>query len=350
VRLDRDYDFRYQTTDSPFPATMRKLVEIVNWGQEMNPFKRWSPIRKIQGWYWGRYLDSFIHAELEKRFAERTASTQSNAPTQRRKFKSIIALALDTYTTEDTKHETPTLSPDFARHATAQFRLFMIAGHDTTSSALTYSLHLLHTHPHFLARLRAEHTSIFGSNPTHAPSLLRANPSLLNHLPLTLAAIKETLRLFPPGGGIRMGHPSLTLTAEDGTSFPTTGCQVWIVHEAVHRNPTYWVEPDAYLPDRWLVGPEHALYPRKGAWRAFEIGPHNCIGQTLALAEVKTVLVLTVRQFNFKPAYDEWDAKNPGAGIKRFRGERAYQVANGGGGQHPADRYPCRVHIRSELV
>jgi hypothetical protein len=340
----RDHDFKYQTSNSDFPETMRKLVGIVNWGQELNPLKRWSLIRKFQVWYWGRYLDSFIHAELDKRFTERKISKKTEL--KGRKVKSIVALALDNYIQEDTKEETAKMNPDFKRYAAAQLRVFLVAGHDTTSSAITYSLHLLYTHPNFLKRVRFEHDNVFGKNTTAAAQLMKDNPNLLNQLPLTLAAIKETLRLFPPGGGIRMGHPDIVLTAEDGTQFPTAGCQVWVVHEAVHRNPAYWAEPDSYLPDRWLVDPEDPLYPRPGAWRAFEIGPHNCIGQTLALMEIKTMLVMTLRGFDFSPAYDEWDRKNPGKGVKTVRGERAYQVANGGGGQHPADRYPCRVRVR----
>lgn len=329
---------------------MRSLIEIVNWGQEMNPLKRWSLIRRFQVWSWGRYLNSFIHAELEKRFAERMASkeTHEQLDVKGRKVKSIVALALDNYIAEDTKKETATMDPDFKRYATAQLRVFLVAGHDTTSSAITYSLHLLHTHPSFLARVRSEHDCVFGTDIAAAATLLKDNPNLLNRLPLTLAAIKEALRLFPPAGGIRMGSPDITLTAEDGTQFPTAGCQVWIVHEALHRNPAYWKEPDSYLPDRWLVGPEDPLYPVKGAWRAFEHGPHNCIGQNLALTEIKTILVMTLREFDMSPAYEEWDRLHPSKGIKTFRGNRAYQVANGGGGQHPADRYPCRIQVRGD--
>jgi cytochrome P450 len=145
-----------------------------------------------------------------------------------------------------------------------------------------------------------------------------------------------------------MRSPHITLTAEDGTEFPTEHCQVWIVHEALHRNPAYWPEPDSYIPDRWLASPEDPLYPVKGAWRAFEIGPHNCIGQTLAMTEIKIVLVLVLREFSIKPTYEEWDRLNPTKGVKTARGERAYQVAGGGGGQHSADRYPCRVEVRQE--
>jgi hypothetical protein len=346
----RDHIFNYQTNNSRFPGTMRSLIEIVTFGQETNPLRRWSPIRPLQVWYWGRYLNSFIHTELDKRFTERGASknpSKSNNEKNSRSVKSIVALALDNYIAEDTtKQENTVMDADFKRYATAQLHVFLVAGHDTTSSAITYSLHLLYTHPEFLARVRREHDDVFGTDVSAVTTLLKDNPNLLNQLPLTLAAIKEALRLFLPAGGIRMGSPDITLTAEDGTQFPTANCQVWVVHEALHRNPAYWPEPDSHIPDRWLVGPEHPLYPVKGAWRPFEIGPRNCIGQTLAMIEIKTIIVMTLRELEVKPAYDEWDRLYPGKGVKRARGERACQVTGGGGGQHPADRYPCRIELR----
>jgi hypothetical protein len=56
--------------------------------------------------------------------------------------------------------------------------------------------------------------------------------------------------------------------------------------------------------------------------------------------------VLTLREFDIKNAYEEWDRKYPSKGMKTALGERAYQVTGGGGGQHPANRYPCRIAIR----
>lgn len=78
------------------------------------------------------------------------------------------------------------------------------------------------------------------------------------------------------------------LTTEDGVRYPTPGSTVW----AVHRNPRLWPRADEFLPERWLGRPGDPLYPCKGAWRPFETGSRNCIGQTLALAEIKTVLVM----------------------------------------------------------
>lgn len=335
--------FDYQLKDSRFPMALRSLIESVTFGNETNPFKRWNPFRPLLVWYYGRYLNKFIYAELDHRFSERQRQVNEKDSLGK---KSIVALALDNYIAELAQPDQTSMDANFKRYAAAQIRLFLVAGHDTTSSAMTYTLHLLHTHPSFLQRVRAEHDTVFGKDPSAAAAVLAEDPSLLNQLPLTLAAIKEALRMFPPAGGIRKGSPDIVLTSEDGTQYPTAGCAVWVVHEAMHRNPAYWPQADTYLPERWLVGPSDPLYPVKGAFRPFEIGPHNCMGQTLAMTEIKTILVLTLRQFDIKPAYAEWDKMHLKKGLRTMLGERTYQVGGGGGGQHPADRYPCRIDLR----
>ena len=77
-----------------------------------------------------------------------------------------------------------------------------------------------------------------------------------------------------------------------------------------------------------------------------EFGPRSCIGQTLALLELRIALVMTMREFAITPAYDDWDQSHPRDGIKEVNGNRAYQAEKGGGGAHPADGLPCTVVLR----
>lgn len=87
------------------------------------------------------------------------------------------------------------------------------------------------------------------------------------------------------------------------------------------------------------------LYPVKGAWRpAFDHGPRNCIGQGLVMVELRVILACITREFDFKPAYDDWDLLNPRKGVRTYRGERAYQVSDGV--SHPVDHRPCKVSLR----
>lgn len=89
----------------------------------------------------------------------------------------------------------------------------------------------------------------------------------------------------------------------------------------------------------------------KGAWRPFEWGPRNCIGQTLAVLELKVVLLATIREFDIRPAYEAWDhliGRRVDEEEKRVYGNRAYQVESKGLGAHPVDGYPCRVNIAAQ--
>lgn len=79
---------------------------------------------------------------------------------------------------------------------------------------------------------------------------------------------------------------------------------------------------------------DDALHPVKGAWRPFEFGPRSCIGQELALLEIKIVMVMTVREFEVQAVYE---------GEIGVEGERAYQVLKGT--TRPREGFPCRVTV-----
>jgi hypothetical protein len=62
------------------------------------------------------------------------------------------------------------------------------------------------------------------------------------------------------------------------------------------------------------------------------------------MLDVKTVLVMTIREFDIHSAYEEWDQVHLKQGIKSVNGERAYQILSGGA--HPADGFSCKVSLR----
>jgi hypothetical protein len=174
--------------------------------------------------------------------------------------------------------------------------------------------------------------------PFKIPVLVVSNPH----------AADQIMTQHPSAGRIRMGYPDIILPSEDGTSFPTASCQVPIVHEALHRNPAYWVEPDSYVPDRWLIGTEDPLYPVKGAWSALEHGSRTCIGQNLALTEIRTILMLTLRESDVRPAYEEWDRFNPRKVIKTFRGIRRVRRLIMGEEDNILRINSCRIRVRGD--
>lgn len=337
---------RYQTQDNLLASALQRQIEWTSFGTKFNPFKRYLTIRPLVLWYNSRRMNGYIEAEIEKRFAEHVRDRKY--PTDRKRSKSIISLVLDRYLEEEQVKDGAPPKKMFKKVTAPQLRLFLFAGRDTTSSTLLYCYYLLATHPTELARLIAEHNQVFGSDTTHVREMISHDPQRLNQLPFTSAVIKEVLRLFPPSASMRQGRPGADVVDEDGRRYPTEGCNVWSLTLALHRNANYWKEADSFIPDRWLVGPEDPLYPVKGAWRAMEFGPRSCIGQTLALLELRIALVMTMREFEITPAYDVWDKSHPRDGIKEVNGNRAYQAEKGGGGAHPADGLPCTVVLRGE--
>ena len=306
-------------------------------------------------------MNNYIRNELNKRFAELKQEKLGNEKLEKSKrAKSVIALALESYVDENKDKDLMQMSEleeHFAQYATYQIRLFLFAGNDTTSSSIVYVYHLLSKHPDTLAKLRQEHEEVFGNDPSHAAFLLKEKPAVLNQCKYTLAVIKETLRLYSPAATMRAGRPGISVTDRHGNTYPMDHVGATILHPAVHSNPRVWPRPDEFLPERFLVESDHELYPNSNAYRPFEQGPRNCIGQTLVYNEMRIVMVMTARVFDIKPAYDEWDAmkkKEMGlfANIKRsimgspvttVHGDRAYQTEKAG--THPADGYPCHVSI-----
>jgi sterigmatocystin biosynthesis cytochrome P450 monooxygenase len=283
----------------------------------------------------------YISKELDARFK---TSIGRSEMTKKDHSKTIVDLALSNYLAERKKPlSSDGMDATFRDIAICQIRTFAFAGHDTTSSTICYAFHLLSTHPSIRRLLIAEHNDVLGRDYKQTASLINENPNILNQLPYTLAIVKETLRLYPPASSTRRGEPNHFIDGPDGRQLPTDGFLVWSNSYSIHHDPSYWPEPNEFIPERWLVPEGDRLYPLKGAYRPFEFGPRNCIGQELAMLELRIVLVMTAREFDIVTVYEEWDTLHPRKGPKQVNGDRAYQILNGAA--HPSDGLPCRVSL-----
>ena len=308
----------------------------------MNPFVRWNPFRPLFQWHYVRIMDCYMGRQLEI-CVEAHQGLDLPAAKEDSRHQTVMDLALNKYIEEQSSNSaTRDINAQFKSFAISQMKVFILAGHDTTSSTLCYMFYLLSCNRSALERVQAEHDKVFGSDLTQMKDAISANPHLLNRLPFTLAVIKETLRLFPVASSTRAGEPGFFLT-QDGQRYPTEGFTVWCIHQAMHREAMYWPQQDSFIPERWLVSEDDPLHPVKGAWRPFEFGPRNCIGQELALLELKLVMVMTLRDFSIAAGYDVCDQDQHRNGTKSVNGERAYQVLKGT--TRPADGFPCRVAI-----
>lgn len=319
------------------------------------------PLRPLVQWYYGRIVNNYVREVLARRFREIKAAHAAEASGKQARSKatkSVTTLALEAYMAENLKVDTlrnEKLDEKFAHYAASQIRLFLFAGTDTTSSMMVYIYHMLAKHPEWLRKLRDEHDEVFGKDPDAAASVLKDNPSLLNNCKLTVAVIKEVLRIYAPAGTVRSGSPGVTVTDLQGNEQPMDYVGANILHQALHVNPRVWPRAKEFLPERFLVGPEDELHPDPAAFRPFEQGPRNCIGQTLVWNELRVAVILTCRDLEIRDAYDDFDAKMEselgvvektkralfGQSVKTIHGERAYQTDSGG--LHPANGYPCYI-------
>ncbi len=296
-----------------------------------NPIQECNPVRPFVHRYNRWRMNRYVSRELSKCMA----GFQNGKRT-----KSIMNLALTAYHSENPEKDiTREMDSSFQKFAISQIKLFLFSGHDTTSSSICYLFYVLSQYPSALHRVRAEHDEILGTNLNQTTSLIENDPSLLNRLPHTLAVIKETLRLYPPVSSTRAGSPSFNVTDDKGRQLPTNDLLVWAVSHAVHRDPAYWPQPDEFIPERWLVSVSDPLHPVKGAWRPFEHGPRNCIAQELAMMEMKIIMVMVLRRFEIRPAYEELDRRKRDGKVKTVYGERGYQVQRA----QPSEDLPCRV-------
>ena len=338
----RDTQLNAQRSTNDFVSALRHQIRWLSFGNEANLLERYHPLRPVMRWWNDRRMVRYISHELDLRFK---SNRESNDVVKKPRSKTIIDLALDNYLAEQARNGSSddAMGTNFQDFAISQIRTFVFAGHDSTSSTICYAFHLLSTNPSIRRLLIAEHNRVLGPEYNQATTRIRENPHILNQLNYTLAVVKETLRLYPPASSTRSGEPGYSIQGHDGRQFPTDGFLVWSNAYAVHHDPTHWPEPNNFLPERWLVGEGDRLYPAKGVYRPFEFGPRNCIGQELAMLELKLVLIVTAREFEIESVYDEWDRLHPSKGPKRVSGDRAYQILSGAA--HPNDGLPCRVSL-----
>ncbi|KAK7747826.1 hypothetical protein SLS62_008862 [Diatrype stigma] len=298
-----------------------------------------NPLRRLSTWNNGRLLNNHIRAQVNKRVdAFRSAKVEE----EMEGFKSLLDQALRTYYAQPGRRPSDPLDADFMAMLSSQLRMFFFAGYDSTSSSMVACCYTIWKHPEVLAKLRAEHDEVLGKNLAACTEKIAESPAILNSLQYTTAVIKETLRLFPPANGIRAGCADLVLKGKDGTEYPTEGVPVQMNHFSLHRNEKVWVRPLEFLPERFLVGPGHELYPAKGAWRTFEYGTRNCTGQAFVMKEVRAFLAVFAREFDFQECYDEVYAGEK-LDLTYVDGEKAYLIE--AGSAHPRGKFPCRISL-----
>jgi cytochrome P450 len=160
----------------------------------------------------------------------------------------------------------------------------IVAGHETTAAALTWTWHLISQHRDTAARLEAEADATTAGTPLG----LDAAESLA----FTHQVIQEALRLYPPG----WLFTRRTLEADELGGFaigPRT--DVFISPYLLHRHPEFWSEPEEFRPERFAGADAEERH--KFAYIPFSVGPRHCIGENLALFEMLGHVSMMSRRF-----------------------------------------------------
>ncbi|KZM21436.1 uncharacterized protein EKO05_0006299 [Ascochyta rabiei] len=185
-----------------------------------------------------------------------------------------------------------------------QLLTFMAAGHETTSSALTWASHLLSKHPDIQDRLRYEiHEYIPDPQALSDPNFDVAE--LLESMPYLNGVCNEVLRLYPTIPlTARLSVRDTTVT---GVFIPK-GTIVFVVPWAVNRNPALWGEDaEDFVPERWIDKATGRATMNGGAdsnfaFLTFLHGPRSCIGERFARAELRALLAAFVGHFEMEMA------------------------------------------------
>lgn len=163
----------------------------------------------------------------------------------------------------------------------------LIAGHETTATALAWLWYLLDLHPWARARLEAELAAVLGGrDPTAAD---------LPHLVYTRMVIDEAMRLYPPVPGL--GRRSLAADELAGERIPP-GAEISIIPWILHRHRALWQEPDLFDPERFA--PERKAALHRFAYLPFGGGPRICIGASLATMELLTIVAIVAQRYRLR--------------------------------------------------
>lgn len=164
-----------------------------------------------------------------------------------------------------------------------QVAIFFLAGHETSASALAWSLYLLALYPEWQEKLAQE-----------AAVLESCDFAVMSQLKLSRDVFREALRLYPP-------VPMMVREASCEEVFRgrkvAVGSQIVLSPWHLHRHERLWLRPDAFEPERWQT--EEGRSCARDAYMPFSAGPRVCTGAGFAMVEGPLILSMLLKRFRF---------------------------------------------------
>ena len=175
-----------------------------------------------------------------------------------------------------------------------------VAGSDTTHATLTWLVWEFCTHKDIQARVRKVVDQI-------APEKTFLETSDVSDCLLLDGAINESLRLHPAvPSGVARETPRSGMTLLDGTYIPGETI-IWMPTHTMQRDERYFISPLEFMPERWTDEAAEYVVDRR-AFMPFSTGAYNCVGQKLAMAEMRVVTANLLRSFEIEFAGDMGEA------------------------------------------
>jgi cytochrome P450 len=168
-------------------------------------------------------------------------------------------------------------------------QFFIVAGHETTALALSWTLYLLANSGDWQDRVRAEATRQLKGR--------AAGPDDLEAMPLVEQVLDEAMRLYPP-----VGLLARTAVAKDELCGRTVQPNdiVFLPIWALHRHEMWWQQPEKFDPSRFA--PENRGKLSKYQYLPFGAGPRVCVGADFAMMQARIILATLIQRFRFTPA------------------------------------------------
>ncbi|ROZ84805.1 cytochrome P450 [Gordonia sp. OPL2] len=268
------HDFGSFTTSRPHPF-VDAMIRALETGR-----RKGGLLTAPGGRLLGRWLDrrnaaqqAYVDELLDDLIAERAGSADQH---------DLLGIMLNTAHPETGER----LSPLNIRY---QILTFLVAGHETTSGALSFTLHYLSRHPECLARARQEVDDILGDVVDATPTFEQ-----VPKFRYIRRCLDEALRIWPTVPGFARS-PREETTIGGGHRMRPDDWAV-IVLGQVHRDPAVWREPDVYDPDRFL--PAEVKKRPAHSYKPFGAGLRACIGRQFALHEAVLVLACLIHRYD----------------------------------------------------
>ena len=165
----------------------------------------------------------------------------------------------------------------------------LLAGHETTANALTWTWYLLSQHPEIEARLHAEVDAVLGGRDASAGDLPQ--------LSYARAVVAESMRLYPPA--YLVGRRALEPYAIPGTDYVVPARTVVLISQyLLHRDPRFWDDAEQFVPERWLD--EGRAERHRYAHFPFGAGTRICIGEHFAWMEAILALSTIAQRWRLR--------------------------------------------------